>query len=387
MRRTRHHQAGYVFKKGSNWYVRFRENALLEDGSIKRTQKCRKLATATGQYRTKGAAEQLAEEIVRPLNDGTCRPESMMSLNQFIENLYLPYVLAQRRRSTYGGYKNIWRRYVKPDGAVALRDVRTFEAERMLQAIAHREDLNRRTLGHIKHFLSGVFRYARRQGVLSGPNPVHDAEIPKARSAGETCAYSLEEELRMLAVLPEPAATVVAAAAFTGARKGELRGLLWESYDGSELQVKHSVWRSHIGEPKSPKSQGTIPIIAPLRVLLDRHRARCGKPDHGFIFSNAKGQPMNLEALAIDVVRPAIEKAGLSWHGWHAFRRGLATNLHRLGVSDKVIQQILRHANVTTTMNIYVKTASADAENAMKTLETMCATTVQLMGLESARVM
>ena len=36
----------------------------------------------------------------------------------------------------------------------------------------------------------------------------------------------------------------------------------------------------------------------------------------------------------------------------------LATNLHRLRVSDKVIQQILRHANVTTTMNIYVKTAT-----------------------------
>ena len=383
MTRTRHYQAGYVFKKGSNWYLRYREDVLLENGSIKRVQKCRKLATATGQCRTKGAAHELAEEIIRPLNDGTIRPQSLMSLNQFIENLYLPYVLAQKRRSTYGGYKNIWRRYVKPDGAIALRDVRTLEAEQMLQAIAHRENLSRKTLGHIKHFLSGVFRYARRQGVLAGPNPVHDVEIPKGRPGGETCAYWLEEELKMLAVLPEPAATVVATAAFTGARKGELRGLRWEDYDGSELRVKHSVWRSHVGEPKSPKSQGTIPAIAPLRVLLDRHRARCGGPSCGFIFSSAKGQPMNLEALAIDVVRPALEKAGLNWHGWHAFRRGLATNLHRLGVSDKVIQQILRHANVTTTMNIYVKTATADAANAMKTLETMCATTVQLMGLES----
>jgi integrase len=79
--------------------------------------------------------------------------------------------------------------------------------------------------------------------------------------------------------------------------------------------------------------------------------------------------------------------ARLCWHGWHAFRRGLATNLHRLGVSDKVIQQILRHANVTTTMNTYVKTVSADAENAMKTLETKCATTVQPEKLERLRVM
>lgn len=70
-----------------------------------------------------------------------------------------------------------------------------------------------------------------------------------------------------------------------------------------------------------------------------------------------------------------------------AFRRGLATNLHRLGISDKVIQQILRHANVTTTINIYVKTVSSDATATMKALETVCATTVQPLPLASTRVM
>jgi integrase len=96
---------------------------------------------------------------------------------------------------------------------------------------------------------------------------------------------------------------------------------------------------------------------------------------------------MNLEALAVDVIRPTLQQANLAWHGWHAFRRGLATNLHRLGVSDKVIQQILRHANVTTTMNIYVKTVSVDAANAMKSLEAMCATTVQPERIGSMRIM
>lgn len=54
----------------------------------------------------------------------------------------------------------------------------------------------------------------------------------------------------------------------------------------------------------------------------------------------------------------------------HAFRRGLATNVHRLDVSDKVIQQVLPHANVTTAMNICVK--SADEANAIRALEAMC---------------
>ena len=75
-----------------------------------------------------------------------------------------------------------------------------------------------------------------------------------------------------------------------------------------------------------------------------------------------------IQGLVGRVLRPAHEKADLRCRGCHAFRRGLATNLRRLGVSDKVIQQILRHANVTTTMNIYVKTVSVDAANAMKNL-------------------
>ena len=75
---------------------------------------------------------------------------------------------------------------------------------------------------------------------------------------------------------------------------------------------------------------------------------------------------MNLDLLATEVI-PALEAEKIPWYGSHAFRRGLATNLHRLGVSDKVIQQILRHANVTTTIKIYVKMVTRDAEDAMKT--------------------
>jgi hypothetical protein len=83
---------------------------------------------------------------------------------------------------------------------------------------------------------------------------------------------------------------------------------------------------------------------------------------------------LNLDALVGEIIRPALEAEKIPWHGWHAFRRGLATNLHRLGGSDKV--QILRHANVTTTINIYVKMVTCDAEEAMKKLETKCSLVV-----------
>src|SRR6266850_7030020 len=80
--------------------------------------------------------------------------------------------------------------------------------------------------------------------------------------------------------------------------------------------------------------------------------------------------------MARKVIWPVLETAGVPWYGWHAFRRGLATNLHRLGVPAKVIQQVLRHANITTTMNIYVKSDNEEATAAMGKLEAVCATIV-----------
>ena len=87
------------------------------------------------------------------------------------------------------------------------------------------------------------------------------------------------------------------------------------------------------------------------------------------MFLSPVGKPINLDALAADVIVPLVTKAGIQWHGWHAFRRGLATNLHRLGVSDKTIQRILRHANVAVTQGCYIKTADSEVTAAMQQFE------------------
>jgi integrase len=57
------------------------------------------------------------------------------------------------------------------------------------------------------------------------------------------------------------------------------------------------------------------------------------------------------------------------WQGWHSFRRGLGTNLYRLGVPPKVIQEILRHANGSTTETHCIVVDRAGTARAMKKLE------------------
>ena len=377
MKRTRH-QSGYVFHQGGFWYVRYYDNVMNAEGEIERQQKCRKLVAYGSQYRTQRDVRSLADELLKPINDGTHTPESTMTVADFIEKHYLPHVEQQKRRvSTYRGYRNVWSRYLKTRTPIALRDFRTFDGNRLLLDIARNESLSRRTLGHIKSMLSGVFTHARRQGILNTPNPMRDVEIPKGKANSETHAYALEEIMRMLAVLPQPVKAIVAAAAFTGARKGELRGFLWENYDGEQISITQSVWRSHVGEPKTVTSKAPIPVIAPLKDFLEWHRIAAGNPATGLMFPNSLGRPLNFDELAFRVIKPAFTKAGIAWHGWHAFRRGLATNLYRLGVKDKTIQAILRHSNISLTMNIYVKSGTPDARAAMQQLESFYATNMQ----------
>ena len=81
------------------------------------------------------------------------------------------------------------------------------------------------------------------------------------------------------------------------------------------------------------------------------------------------GGALDLDNLADRLIKPILKANGLNWKGWHAYRRGLATNLHDLGVPDKVIQAILRHEDVSTTQRSYIKTVPLVVTNAMKQLE------------------
>ena len=119
---------------------------------------------------------------------------------------------------------------------------------------------------------------------------MRDVVLPKGKPAGETHAYSLEEIARMLNVLPEPAATIIAVAAFTGVRKGELRGFLWENYDGEQVLISQSFWRGHALEPKTRQSRAPVPVIAQLARRLDSHRCLSGNPANGLIFPSPAGK-------------------------------------------------------------------------------------------------
>jgi len=239
---------------------------------------------------------------------------------------------------------------------------------------------------------SAGFPLAKQQDYFQGENPARDTAInPGAAEPQETYAYSLEEIHSILSLLPEPAATAFAIAAFMGLRYGEIRGLLWENYRDGEMHVCRSIWNGRVTDPKTRKGRAPVPVIRQLAERLEMHRLRCGNPQSGPIFTNVFGKPLALSSVAYRQIMPMLnrcERCGKSspqhqncdheykrdsripeWHGWHAARRGVGSNLYRLGVPDMVIQRILRHANVSTTATYYIKTAADDVRGAMAKLE------------------
>jgi integrase len=367
-----------IFKQGGGWRVRYRQNVRVK-GVLRTVQRSAKICPigTSKSKRPPKYVEDLAAEILLERKGKKTSPDTTTTIGDFVECYYLPCIDRDKKASTANGYKGIWERYLRSRcEGVWLRDVQTFHVQRWLDDIAREQGISRTTLSHIKHFLSGVFRYAAQQGFRSTGNPVTLASIPfSAPKAKEREAYSLEEVDAMLKVLPEPAATIVDFDALTGLRAGELRGVTWDSLtlpiDNDSmgfLEVRQSVWRNHVGEPKTERSKAPVPLVPQLVARLAAHRRACGNPVSGPIFANGRGNPISLDALYWRQMRDVLRKAGIPWKGWHGFRRGLASNLNRLGIDDSVIQAILRHSNVAVTQRCYIKTTSQDAIAAMQRL-------------------
>jgi integrase len=366
-------QRGYIFHSGNNWYVRYRDNVMGPDGAVERKQVCRKIEGVDyPAYKTKSSVRPFVTDLLAPINSGVVNAQSTMPITDFVDKIYLPeFVEKQLRPATRKQYKDVWKNHLKARvGSLTLRGFRTMHGEQILQRIAVDAGLGRSSLRHCKAFLSGVFKQAKRLGVLDGLNPMQDTSLPRTAESAETYAYSLPEITTMLSVLAEPERTVVLLAAFTGLRKSEIRGLRWSDFDGAQLTVNRSRWNKFESEPKTRRSKAPIPVVKQLGEALEKHRIRSGvlaQPDLP-IFQNGTGTPLHLDNLARRILAPAFALKKIGWHGWHAFRRGLATNLNALGVDPKDIQAILRHSTLALTMNIYVKSVNESQSTALDSL-------------------
>ena len=328
-------QKGEVYRKRQKWYLRYFDFRV-EDGQLERKRLCRPLGSVIDMK--KSQAREEAKNFLATINKPTCRPETAVKLTDFIDSVYLPNRKQRMRPSTYRGYETIWRALKPFVQDLWIRDVKTFDIQNVLEEMGRTDRFGKNTMAHIKMFLSGAFVIAAQQGFFNGVNPVTDSSIPNVREPQDTYAYSLQEVLAMDAALPEPASTMIFTAAFTGTTRGELCGMRWENFRDGHMRIKDSIWNGITTDPKSKQSKRGIPIIRQLATRWGALRESQRNPIAGPVFPNGRGKAVDPDSVLRRVILPVLESIGIEWHGWHAFRRGAATNLHDIGVDDIIIR-------------------------------------------------
>jgi integrase len=247
------------------------------------------------------------------------------TVKAFVDGEFFPRIQKVLAKGTVALYRQAWNRLEPHLGHIRLRDAGVPDVQAALDAI-HAE--RGETIGHgiymqRKVACSAIFAHAVRSGHHPGPNPEDGTTV---RGYGHTNhrengAYKLEEVKQFLKVFPAgPVAVAIGINAFLALRKPEAEALLLEDYDAEKRRIR--IHRN----TKTGNDEILLVGVAPLANLL------------------ADGwEQVNLRRAEYEI-RKKIEGTNLVWKGWYAFRRGLATNLYRLGMKPEEACLILRNS-------------------------------------------
>ncbi len=110
-----------------------------------------------------------------------------------------------------------------------------------------------------------------------------------------------------------------------------------------------------IGDAKTEYSRDRVPLDPALADVLMRHRGEAGADGSPWVFANPKtGKPYHQDSIQQTHLRDAGVKAELPFRvGWHTFRHTYRSLLDASGAPMTVQQQLMRHASIQTTMNVY----------------------------------
>jgi integrase len=153
--------------------------------------------------------------------------------------------------------------------------------------------------------------------------------------------------------------TLVLLAASTGLRQSEIFALKWGDIDFPQgtMNVTRSIVYGVVGRCKKESSQKPVPVHPILAEALAPWRDHCRyRESDDWVFANEhyRGRhPYWEQAILRNVVRPVAER--IKRIGWHTFRHTYSTLLRCVGTELKVMQELLRHSSLRSTMDIYTQ--------------------------------
>src|SRR5271157_5613462 len=242
----RREQNGTIILRSGKWYVSYWQERNVS-GTVERKRVTHYLGEKT---RGKHPPIDIEGECKRFMvtvnaNSQAARPEHVVTVVDFVDSVYMPWVRANKRAATINGYEKIWKAHLKDHfRSVLLRDYQPCIATAFLTKLAEK-GMGLNAVSHVRSLMSGVFKHAAALGYVNA-NPIQLAKVlVKPKAPKEAPHYTVLEMATALTVLQgQTQARVAMALASIGLRPSEIRGVKREDIDldAGVLRVRRSTW-------------------------------------------------------------------------------------------------------------------------------------------------
>jgi integrase len=216
--------------------------------------------------------------------------------------------------------------------------------------------LSAKTVANVHGVLHRALEQAFRWRLV--PANIADLVDPPRVPRHEMHALSPEQARHMLAAADgDPLEPLYRLAVTAGLRLGELLALRWPEVDLERhtLSVvatleQRTGYEPVVAEPKTARSRRQVQLGSATVEALRRHRQ--AQPGIGFVFTRSDGRPLS-SSMVDKAWRGLNDRAGVPAVRFHDLRHTAATLLLGRGVHPKIVSEMLGHATVAITLDLY----------------------------------
>lgn len=293
----------------------------------------------------------------------------------FVEKTWFPLQVSgnDRKEKTVQFYEGTTKIIKAFFSGYALQDITAMDIEKYLVYLRTEykgrfgKPLAPKTIHHHYGTLNLIFGYAEKQELI-GKNPMAKVDAPKKKRKAVDAMTQEQTKgfFKAIAACPLDFRCMLYLLITTGIRRGECIGLKWKDIDeqAAVLSIERSVSYTPksgivISTPKTANSIRKIPLMPSVLQLLQDYKAEQGAgftDNEAFVFHNVEDAftPRTPDSLTRHLKR-FMTKHGFPDLSPHDLRHTCATLLLANGADIKSVQDILGHADASTTLNFYVR--------------------------------
>lgn len=300
---------------------------------------------------------------------------SSLTLNQAAER-FLADKQDDLKRSTLARYTYVLEHYILPVfGAVLLSQLTANQISEFLRRL-QKNGLSGKSARDVGVLLKSILRYSTKK--LDCPSPGMTVELPAYRRKQIDIFYPDEIQRLAQMIMDEPTTTGIGILLTlnTGLRLGELCALQYKDIDlrNGVVHVRKTVQRIRSGDrtslmvlpPKSDSARRTIPLPGDMAALLQKLVQ--SHPNGENYLLTGKNVPMEPRTMQYQY-RALLKAAGIPYRNFHTLRHTYASRCVERGIDVKSLSEMLGHADVRTTLQVYVHSS---LEHKMRVIQSIC---------------